>query len=355
MEIQKKMRTYRSEGYNWNYNLEDGFFMRWGKTIDEDPLFSPVGPEILDIEISTICHGVSGPCKWCYKSNTAKGKNMSLETFQKILDKLPGNVIQIAFGIGDIDANPDMYNIFRATRDKGITPNVTINGARMKDSDYENLTICGGVAVSHYGDDDLCFDAVERLKNAGVKQVTIHKLLSEETYGECFSLINKVATDKRTEDLTAIVFLMLKPVGRASRTSSRITTEQVEKLFVHAVKKGVGVGADSCSAPLFLQLDIDRTCIEPCESGLFSLYINVEGEAFPCSFTEPVMEGIDVLACDDFLNDVWYSEELVGWRDKLLASSANCSCKHKSYCRSCPTYNITTCRFGEAYMKGSKT
>jgi hypothetical protein len=81
-----KAKAFRSENYNFNFNKQSGLFMRWGKTEDDDPI---VGlPEILDIEVSEICHGVNNvPCPFCYKSNVGfKGRNMSLETFKKVID-----------------------------------------------------------------------------------------------------------------------------------------------------------------------------------------------------------------------------------------------------------------------------
>ena len=76
------IRKVISPSYNTVFNTETGFFARWGKTQDEDPIMSPFGNEIADIEISTIC---KQGCKFCYKSNTAVGKNMSLETFPSTL------------------------------------------------------------------------------------------------------------------------------------------------------------------------------------------------------------------------------------------------------------------------------
>lgn len=83
-------KIVRSKTYNYNFDKETGFFARWGKTKEDDPLFSPFGPEILDIEITTKCDGVGGKlCPFCYKSNTPNGKNMSFETFKKMIDKFP--------------------------------------------------------------------------------------------------------------------------------------------------------------------------------------------------------------------------------------------------------------------------
>jgi len=49
-----------------------GFHGRWGKTEQDDPQFSPFGPEILDIEISVNgCKGAGGKiCKMCSPAGT---------------------------------------------------------------------------------------------------------------------------------------------------------------------------------------------------------------------------------------------------------------------------------------------
>ena len=103
---------FRSKSYNFNFDRKTGFFRRWGNTLDDDPSYSPVGPEIADIEISTSCNGVGKVCDFCYKKNNPNGTYMTLETFKVLFSKLPPTITQIAFGIGDIDSNPDMWKIF---------------------------------------------------------------------------------------------------------------------------------------------------------------------------------------------------------------------------------------------------
>lgn len=95
------IRTCKSDDYKWIFNMITGNLVRYGKTPDDDPVMAP-SPEILDIEISTVCHQ---GCKFCYKSNTSVGKNMTLEHFKSIFDKFDENLTQIAFGIGDINCN----------------------------------------------------------------------------------------------------------------------------------------------------------------------------------------------------------------------------------------------------------
>ena len=42
-----KKKLICSKEYNYRFDKETGFFARWGKTKEEDPLFSPFGPEII--------------------------------------------------------------------------------------------------------------------------------------------------------------------------------------------------------------------------------------------------------------------------------------------------------------------
>ena len=98
------VKSFISPDYNYSFRLSDGYFIRFGATQEEDPVYSKYGPEILDIEVSTIC---SMGCKFCYKSNTCNGMNMSFDTFKQILDTFPKYdgqhfLNQIAFGIGDL-------------------------------------------------------------------------------------------------------------------------------------------------------------------------------------------------------------------------------------------------------------
>jgi MoaA/NifB/PqqE/SkfB family radical SAM enzyme len=320
------IKWLKSPGYNYVFNTTNGSFARWGTTFDEDPQFSPFGPELADIEISTICHK---GCKWCYKSNTADGKNMSLADFHKILAKLPDTVCQIAFGIGDIDSNPDMYEMFKAARHRIIVPNVTVNGVGVNDWHASRLaSICGAVAVSHY-DDDECFDTVYKLNNYGLKQVNIHKLLSEETYDSCMELVDKVVADKRLEKLNAIVFLSLKRTGRGT-DMHLVEQDKFNVLIEKCMKAGIGIGFDSCSCGKFLRavkghprFSQFMTVAEPCESTLFSVYINVDGIAYPCSFNESKWKGTPVPDVD-FINDVWNGKPFEDFRKMLTGTNREC-------------------------------
>ena len=119
-----------------------------------------------------------------------------------------------------------------------------------------------------------------------------------------------------------------------------------EKLVKYCLDHEVRMGFDSCSAPKFekaiassdLPEKTKKQMImmsESCESSLFSSYISVEGAYWNCSFCEGAdrIEPVDVLAAKDFVKDVWYSPQVMAFREKLLATAVN-------GCRTCPVYDL---------------
>jgi len=336
-----RVKILCSENYNYTFNKESGAFARWGKTREDDPEYCTFGPEILDIEISTIC---SKACAWCYKGNTGEGTYMSFETFQKIFDKIPNTVTQIAFGIGDISGNPDQWKIMQYCRDNGVVPNVTINGDHMTEENYKNLAkYCGAVAVSHY-DDETCFNAVRKLTDLGMKQINIHKLLTEETFKDCMILLTAAEEEERLVYLNAIVFLWLKPKGPRNILTPLLTLDKYKLLVDYVLDREIRIGFDSCSASPFTkciqgrpEADQISQHVDSCESTCFSYYINVDGIGYPCSFCEGEegFAGINLLTMEDFSKEVWYAEETKMFRDRLMGN------KDCNGCRQCPTFNLT--------------
>jgi len=337
------MKIVRSGNYNYIFNTTNGFFARWGKTTQDDPSYSPLGPEIADIEI--VQGDCKGGCKFCYKSNgEVENKYMDLKTYKKLLNKLPDNLCQIAFGITNIDGNPDFFEIMEYTRSKGIIPNYTTHGLDITPEIAKRTAeVCGAVAVSIVSMQKT-YDAVKKFTDAGMNQVNIHYMISDETYEKAFKLMDDTKTDPRLANLNAIVFLSLKQKGRGKQYHG-LPFEKYQRLVDYALDNNVRIGFDSCSAPLFLAAVKNRPefkqfeqLSEPCESYLFSIYINTFGETSPCSFLEDEgYEHLNVLNCDDFLEDIWNHPAAVDFRNKLLQTEKGCAI---SKCRMCPHYNI---------------
>lgn len=339
---------FKSDDYNYIFNMKTGRFDRWGTTLDDDPKWSKYGPEILDIEISS--GSCLGKCKFCYKCNgSGESKHMDLYTYIDIIEKMKGNLTQVALGLTDVKANPHLSQILNYTRSIGIVPNYTTHGLDLGNGEiFDAVSMCGAVAVSIV--DHRSFHAIRNLIKAGMKYVNIHFMLSEQTLAKAFDVIETIKNDDVLKKITAIVFLQFKPKGFGVDEFSPVRDlAWYPKLLSACKEAGIGCGFDSCSAPMFLKTCDERLhrFVEPCESGLFSSYVNVDGDFFPCSFMENVGDwktGISVLDCNDFLSDIWLGGRLERWRNNLINSSKHCNCKFKNSCRSCPTYGISVCK-----------
>jgi len=341
-----------SDSYNYHFNKRNGFFARWGKNEKDDPAFSPVGGEILDIEITTICHGIRNRetnkqilCPFCYKSNTPNGKNMSFETFKKIIDKIPKTLMQVAFGSdSQATSNPDLWKMAEYCRSIGVVPNITV--ADISDETADKLSkVMGAVAVSRYNDKNVCYDSIKKLVDRKMTQINMHYMISENTYDACLETLKDIKTDNRLKGLNAIVLLSLKKKGRGTGFTS-LSPDKYAYIVNYCLENNINFGMDSCGAKKFLDAVKDnpryeefKIVAEPCESTNFSQYCSVDGEFFPCSFcegTEGWEKGID-MTCDnfDYFKDLWYNERVVEFRNKLNYNCNNC---HKA--RECPIYQI---------------
>lgn len=329
------VKMIRSDGYNYNFNKETGYFERWGHTKEDDPEYSVAGPEICDMEITTICDGIGdkGPCDFCYKSNTKNGTYMSFDTFKELFHKLPKTINQLAFGAdAKCKSNPDTFKIMQYCRDNEVIPNVTV--ADIDNDTAEKLSkLCGAVSVSYYGDKDICFGSVKKLTDNGLNQVNIHAMIAEESFQSTLELFDDYLTDKRLSKLNAIVMLSLKQKGRG-KTYYTLHQDKFNVLCEYAMRNNIPIGFDSCSSHKFMESIKDHTnkkqiekSIEPCESSLFSIYCDVEGKFYPCSFCEKKMEGLELK--DSFYRDVWDHPSMNEFKSKLLDND-----------RKCPIYNI---------------
>lgn len=340
------IKKLESPQYNYIFNKKNGMFARWGENQEDDPDFSHAGPEILDIEISTSVHnpkdeevvydgGCKGRCNFCYKSNgNHPTYNMKFDEFKTIFDKMGKQLTQIAFGIMNIDTNPDFFRMAEYARENGVVPNFTMHPYEKVDEHLAEkiASTFGAVAISHYNR-DLVLKIARKLYKAGMDQINIHFMLSKETYNSALNLVDSFSNDPRFKYINSIVFLSLKQKGGGIDYNT-LDEENYKKLVELAMSLDVPIGFDSCSAHKFLssvknheKYPTFEMLAEPCESACFSSYINAYGKFHPCSFAEGVdgwTEGIDVLSASNFLKDVWSHPKVENMRSNLIKNNRHC-------------------------------
>lgn len=354
-----QFKMIKSPGYNLVFNKKTGHTMRWGFTEEHDPDFSPLGPEIIDMEISsasdediTNCNplnimadkGCVGPgCrKFCYKANKNDGSvHMSLRTFRKIMDTMPKTVCSIAFGvISPIERHPEVWEILLVCRFiYDVVPNVTINEKISNRTATLLSNICGAVAVSVNPDNkEMAYDTISKLSiDNGMDQVNIHVVLSSDSVAFVRNIVSDIHADPRLAKLNAMVMLSFKDKAKTNAMQP-ITSSYYREVIDCCMEAGINFGFDSCSAGCYLEAikdhpDKDKleTYVEPCESMMFSAYIDVNARLYACSFMEGMnmwQDGINVLDHEDF-TDVWNHEKVQEWRKLLLSTK-----------RGCPEYRI---------------
>lgn len=364
--------------FNMMFRKSDGFTAKWGRTMDDDPTHCPWGNEIADIEITTACRGIRGidkatgktsvndcdrrVCDFCYKSNQPNGSYMSFDMFKVVFDKMnqPRTMTQIAFGVdAECRTNPDVWRIMDYCNENGVTPNVTV--ADISKETAENIVRrCGACAVSCYERNrNCCYDSIKLLTDEAKRQgrdsfkVNMHLLVSHETEKFVFEVLNDRLNDERLKDMGAIVLLSLKQKGRG-KAFRKMDDEVYRKVIFFLQDNHISYGSDSCGANRLMaslkeyykdkengeeQYRRVLGCISPCESLMESIYINVNGEVFPCSFMEGEdnwKEGIDLKndKCRNFTAQVWNHPRVLEWRQNALR------CINCNGCNQCPHYEI---------------
>lgn len=353
------------QSFHLALNKTNGFTMKWGKTMEEDPTHLPFGPEIADIEITKICGGIRQAdgsrrsCPFCYKSNTndlSRGY-MSFETFKNIFDKITKNktLTQIAFGTDASlleSANPDYWKIFDYCKANGVTPNVTVADID-RDTAKKMVNTFGAVAVSYYPmvNKNRCYDSVKMLIEESKTidrhiDINIHAMVSNETIESIYELLEDYQNDSRLIGMNAIVFLSLKQKGRGEHFN-RVSSEQFKKLIDKCFELNISFGMDSCSAPKFMEAISTKSLnerkrlemmVESCESTLFSSFFDCFGTFYPCSFMEKTgnwKDGIDTLKITNFEDEVWNEPRVVAWRNAAIKRM-----KCNKGCNYCPFYNV---------------
>lgn len=296
------MIYYEDKKYNFFefFNEENGTLIRSNIIGTQKEANMRSFPELIDIGIMGQCEaGKHGICKSagidCYQNApNSKKENMTLNDYEMILKQCKGKVFQIALGgAGDPNKHKDFQQILELTRKYGIIPNLTTSGYDLKDEEIKNIKkYCGSIAVSYYSRldkngqelNELTIEAINKFIAAGCK-TNIHYVVSNETIDEAIYRLEHNAWPK---GIDSIIFILYKPVGLGSNDKKLKKDKKLKAFLKKAITKKYeyNIGFDTCftSALVEFKDDIDMQSVDSCEAGFFSMYIDSEMNAYPCSF-----------------------------------------------------------------------
>ena len=303
-------------------------------------------PELIDIGIMGSCvAGRTGLCRAagidCYQNGMhSSDKNMELSEYARIIAQCKGRVFQVALGgAGDPNKHECFEDILCTTRENNIVPNYTTSGYCLLDQEIDlSKKYCGAVAVSHYSrlvssgkeDNPSTTEAIERFVEAGCI-TNVHYVLSKKSIKEA---VHRVKNHMFPKGINAVVFLLYKPVGMASKEYVLKCDDPAYIELLHLVStidSDWRYGFDTCQSPAIYRLtdSLAKEAIEFCEAARFSMYIDSKSTAYPCSFgIEDSRYSISLKT--HTLQEAWGSKQFSRFRNnqnEICAACANRSCR----------------------------
>ena len=330
------MIYYKDErfGFFEIFNEENGTLIR-SDVNGVDPICRSF-PELLDVGIMGQCEN-SEFCQRagidCYQKGYLKDNpHMSVSDFELIARQAAGKTFQIALGgAGDPNKHPDFHEILKICRYYRIVPNLTTSGNNITDQEMQYIKkYSGAVAVSWYSrlaneveqnPETIC--AIKKLVALGCN-TNIHYVISTDTIDEA---IYRLENDVFPKGIKAVIFILYKPVGCGKSEKVVVCNEKLRKFMKLAIiKHPFRVGFDTCFTPVILKYCMDMVpvnCIDACEAGTFSMYIDSQLYAYPCSF------GIDdkswcLSLHEHSIREVWNSMLFQKFRDQIENSCPKC-------------------------------
>lgn len=345
---------YKDKKYGFieYFDENSGFLARsnilqHGIETDKEPIMRSF-PELIDVGIMGSCASSSyGICKSvgvdCYQNAGLRRRpNMSVSQFKNIISQCKGRSFQVALGgAGDPNKHENFEQILSLSRENLVVPNLTTSGFSLSGEEISLIKkYCGAVAVSYYSriksngaeSNPFTIDAIQRFVSAGCV-TNVHYILSKNSIQEAtYRLRNNLFP----KGINAVIFLLYKPVGQATKEKmltihdpSYIQFLRELDAFDHPFK----VGFDSCQSPAIKAFchSVAKESLEFCEAARFSMYIDCELKAFPCSFGHDLSKYAIDLNTNSII-DAWNSEEFNYFRD---LQNKLCNGCEVNGCRNC--------------------
>jgi radical SAM protein with 4Fe4S-binding SPASM domain len=318
------------------------------------PLWKEPPREALEAPVEahlTVTKRCNLACTHCYQESTpqAGATDLPLADWLPRLDALAAaRVFHVAIGGGEALTRPDLLAIAEAARARGITPNLTTNGALVTEE-------FAALAATLFGQINVSVDALPPVRVFGVDKartgVRAAALLIAAGARVGANVVVARATFDALDDVVAwaaqtglveVELLRLKPTGRARERylEERLTREQRERLFPLALelasRHGIPVKLDCSAAPFVACHAPDPERMElyevaGCIGGLSLLGVDERGTTSGCSFYPG--DGDDLL------------DLAAGWRDSpSYAPFRDYIAKAEEPCRSCAY--LRSCRGG---------
>mgnify|MGYP004443170775 FL=1 len=307
-EMQKKVKASKIE--------------QTGKTLLEAPL---------DVHIA-VTNQCNMQCEYCYAmdENFSKQKDMTLEEIKKVLDDLnKEKIFKISWSGGEPLIRNDFKDIVKYADRYGLVQSIITNGLEIDDEwidIFKRYNIDIQLSL-HKNEPEFWYKCMTLTQNS-VK--TYMDVVMEP---ELLGCVKDLVDNAKKAGIQKVKFGPLIPVGKA-----KIEVEEYRKILIKLLLE---INSARCNDILLVtQFDRPKVNIESmtylkredllCEGGRTLLYIDNNGDAYPC----PLLKSYRYLYCGNILrntlSEIWNGDVLNEYRESCEMAkgcdSNNCIC-----------------------------
>lgn len=308
-------------------------------------MYVPKSPFVLCLELTSQCNL---SCPHCVVDANPIGKKFPPDKVISIIDEAQHiGVKELVFGGGEVLLYDRFFEICKYTLSNGLNLSFTTNGILVPSVinhliNLKNYNAIFRVGVSldgytpemhgYFRPKETFESAVEAIKLLVEADISVHVLClltkANINYMEEFL---KFITELNVSDVR---FIPLMPEGRAKRYRSEMITPTDFHNLIKEKQKWSDIYKIYIGLHMpweFLFLPTEKRLPAPCEAGYLRLWMNSDGDMFPCAYMPNFIVGN---IYRDSISNVWQnSPTLTKLRDSTLLKGACSTCNYRNSCR----------------------
>lgn len=308
-------------------------------------IYVPKSPFVLCIELTTQCNI---DCSHCLANADSKGKHLPQEKVISLINEAERiGVKELVFGGGEPILYDNFFELTEYTLSKKLNLTFTTNGILVPEeiSNISKLKKYNGtfqVGVSldgptrdihgYFRPKDTFESAIGAIKLLVEKDVNVHVLCVLNKTN--IKVIPEFLEFLKNLNVLNVRFLPFMPVGRGKHYKEEMLTSndfykilQNKHIWSNIFRINIGL-----HIPWeFLFHSPENRYPFPCEAGYLRLWINSNGDMFPCSYMSDISIGN---IYRDSISDVWLNSPiLIKLRNPALLKGTCAACIYRDGCR----------------------
>ncbi len=313
--------------------------------MDGIKMYVPKSPLVLGVQITDRCNL---NCPHCNVDANQKGRSLPQDIVLSIIDEAVRiGVKELILGGGEVLLYDDFFIISDFALSKGLNLSFSSNGLLIPEKIHQisklqkyNTIIRVGISLDGptpeiHG----YFRPIETYESA-LNAIQILQKSNISTHVLCVlnkSNINFISDYLKflaNRNIYNVRFIPFMPTGRGKKYKDEmLTPDQFYNILNEKQKMNENYGINiGLSIPWdFLLSPPEKRVPHPCEAGYLRLWINSNGDMFPCSYMSDIPIGN---IYHDSIGDAWLNSSIMKkFRDPGLLKGACATCDYRDSCR----------------------